>query len=173
MKIRYRIERCEFGDWKMGFCTKSCGGGKKIDVRNLLNSNTNISSCGPLSKINPCNVQSCNRPFCHNVQFISGLFLYNWTFVLQDWFINDRVVYHDAKNEFYLYSILIMGSGLDGSWAIAKFPGILISSAVWFNVNCKGNAYPGSGSCRHDWQFFGHGDWTIDRSAQLTCTSFA
>ena len=165
-RIKYNIEKCEFGDWKVGQCSKSCGGGQRLDNRSLLDPSANKSSCGPLSKVVPCNVHSCTAPLCKKIEFISATF--NSTFALQNISINSRVVYYSSRDECYLYSIIWGGSIMDGTWAIANYPGAFVLSTLWHNLDCKGTEDPGSGSCEYGWLFLSSEKvLTLDRSARL------
>ena len=166
-RIKYNIEKCQFGDWKVGHCSKSCGVGQRLDNRSLLNPSANKSSCGPLSKVEPCNVQSCTAPLCKKIKFISATL--NLTFTLQNIIINSRVVYRSSRPyEYYLYSIIWGGSIMDGSWAIASYPGVFVLSTYWHNRDCKDTEDPRSGSCEYGWLFLSKEKvLTLDRSARL------
>ena len=165
-RIKYKIEKCEFGDWKVGQCSKSCGGGQRLDNRPLLNPSANKSSCGPLLKVVPCNVHSCTAPLCKNIEFISAKI--NLTFTLQNIFINSRVVYRSSRYEYYLYSIIWGDSIMDGAWAIANYPGVFALAASWHNRDCKGTEDPGSGSCEYGWLFLTRETvLVVDSSARL------
>ena len=164
-RIKYNIEKCQFGDWKGGHCSNSCGVGQRLDNRSLLNPSANKSSCGPLSKVEPCNLQSCTAPLCKKIEFISSTF--NLTFTVQNISYNSRVVYRSLRYEYYLYSI-IWDTEMDGAWAIANYPGVFPPSALWHNRDCKGTEDPGSGSCAYGWlACTEENGLVLDRSARL------
>ena len=51
------LEQCDWSDWVIGDCSKTCGGGERTKTRTLLNGD--IGNCGDLSVVEACNVQSC------------------------------------------------------------------------------------------------------------------
>ena len=149
-KIRYDKEQCEFGEWKMGHCSKTCGGGQRTDTRALLKPSKNTTTCGPLSKTSACNVQSCTYPTCKKVEFSIRGFAEDFL-ILQDTLYNDRVFYYGSKSGLYLYSLKgFTGSSVEGSWAIATSLGNFYPLLI--NSNCKAAEDPGNGSCRYGWQ---------------------
>ena len=52
---------CEWGDWIIGDCSQTCGGGNRTDVRTEKNSATHGGEqcTGPTSITESCNVQEC------------------------------------------------------------------------------------------------------------------
>ena len=52
---------CKWGDWELGECTKTCGGGKRTNYRKILvhQSNGGKACTGTTWKTEDCNTQSC------------------------------------------------------------------------------------------------------------------
>ena len=169
-KIRYDVEQCEFGEWKMGHCSKTCGGGQRTDTRALFKPSKNTTTCGPLSKISACNVQSCTHPRCKTVEFLIRDFPED-IFTLQDTLYNDRVFYYCSKSGLYLYSLKgFMGSFIEGSWAIATSLGNFFPLLI--NSNCKAAEDPGNGSCRYGWRSIVKNSYKSNLMASVRCTEF-
>ena len=169
-EIRYDVEQCEFGEWKMGHCSKTCGGGQKTDKRALLKPSKNTTTCGPLSKISACNVQSCTYPTCKKVEFSIRGFAEDFL-ILQDTLYNDRVFYYGSKSGFYLYSLKgFTGSSVEGSWAIATSLGNYYPLLI--NSNCKAAEDPGNGSCRYGWQTIVKNGYKSNLMASVSCKEF-
>ena len=170
-KIRYDVEQCEFGEWKMGHCSKTCGGGQRTDTRALLKPSKNTTTCGPLSKISACNVQNCTHPRCKMVEFLMRDGFAEDFLILQDTLYNDRVFYYSSKSGFYLYSLKgFTGSFVEGSWAIGTSLGNYFPSFI--NLNCKAVKDPGNGSCRYGWRSIVINSYKSNPTASVSCKEF-
>ena len=169
-KIRYDVEQCEFGEWKMGHCSKTCGGGQRTDKRALLKPSKNTTTCGPLSKISACNVQSCTYPRCKKVALLMRDFPEDFL-TLQDTLYNDRVFYYCSKSGLYLYSLKgHMGSSIEGSWAIATSLGCFFPPFI--NTKCKAAEDPGNGSCRYGWGSIVKNSYESNPMVSVSCKEF-
>ena len=53
---------CIWGDWKIGTCSKSCGGGSRTDERRKIREEDFGGKCdGDATKVESCNENECPR----------------------------------------------------------------------------------------------------------------
>ena len=168
-KIRYDVEQCEFGEWKIGHCSRTCGGGQRKDTTAILKPSKNTTTCGPLSKISACNAHSCTNPRCKKVAFLLRDFPVDF-FTLQDMLFNDRVFYYGSRSGLHLYSLKIVNSAHDGSWAIGASLGDYLP--VWLNPNCKATKDPGNGSCTYGWHSAVQNRFKSNQITSVSCNEF-
>ena len=161
-KLEYATERCDWNDWEVGQCSKTCGGGYKTKVRTLQNDVQDVTRCGSSSIKEPCNVKSCTDPVCKIFKINSRTI--NSTFTLQAYVNNEKVVYMSSSRK-YLYSV----GGKDGAWAIGKFINFK-NPVIGFNPACKDDETPKN--CKYNWMLDFEGQWVVDSSTKFSCEEF-
>merc|ERR1719210_1358543 len=59
---------CVWSEWKIGKCSKQCGGGRRTNTREqkVLAAHGGKECSGPTKVDEPCNTQDCSRPGCWN-----------------------------------------------------------------------------------------------------------
>ena len=59
------VVHCEWGEWKIGECNKSCGGGFRINTRTVESKDSREECAGSSTISESCNVQECpGKIFC-------------------------------------------------------------------------------------------------------------
>ena len=162
-KIRYDIEQCDWSDWEVGDCSKTCGGGQKTKTRILLNENQSIANCGLQHSIEVCNVLSCTESICKELEIV--LSNGKSTFQLQNVTTNDRPVYRNLQYIVFMYSIESRNAETDGCWMISNE----IGSDIGFTANCvcKDDATPVN--CNYGWMWYKNGAWVLDSESKMIC----
>ena len=164
-KIRYESEQCDWSDWAIEDCSKTCGGGQQSKFRSLLGDNQNSSNCGPQYSIEACNVQSCTEDICKELELSFTDFKVK--FHLQNVTSNERPVYMDSQNV-YMYSIGTGNADLDGCWLISTEIGSDVAYAV--NCACKYDATPVN--CNYDWERYQKDAWVLISESKINCNVF-
>ena len=160
-KLRFDIEKCDWNDWEIGECSRTCGGGYQTKKRTLRNTDQSATNCGYSTLKEPCNVKSCTDPICKEFEILSKYL--QTTFTLQTLIRNGRSVYIDSLG-YYLYSTKDFG----GSWIIS----LDIGSRVIFgrNTACKDELTPAG--CKYGWKFAHRGRLVFDPTAKVNCKHF-
>ena len=161
-KLEYATERCDWNDWEVGQCSKTCGGGYKTKVRTLQNDVKDVTRCGSSSIKEPCNVKSCTDPVCKMFKINSRTI--NSTFTLQAYVNNEKIVYMSSSKE-YLYSV----GGISAAWVIGKFINFK-NPVIGFNPACKDDETPIN--CNYKWILYFEGQWIVDSSTKFGCEEF-
>ena len=91
-------------------------------------------------------------------------------FTLQDMLFNDRVFYYGSRSGLHLYSLKIVNSAHDGSWAIGASLGDYLP--VWLNPNCKAAKDPGNGSCTYGWHSAVQNRFKSNQITSVSCNEF-
>ena len=165
--LEYSAEKCNWSEWQIGECSKSCGGGLKPKFRHLLNTDNNARNCGLPSVLEPCNVQSCVNPICKYFGMkLAHLPLARFT--LLDSIINNRVVYIDAEEGIYLYFYVLNDE--NAAWVIGLTPGSEMILAI--NGDCKDTTAPENGDCNHGWHLSEGNGFISAGPATMECYTY-
>ena len=161
-KLQYDIVQCDWNDWKIEECSRTCGEGHQTKKRTLRNADQNATSCGHSTLTEPCNVKSCTDPICKEFEILSTYFPRR-TFKLQTLIRNGRSVYMSSAGD-YLYSLKLF----DGVWVIS--PDIGSSLILGMNTASKDEKTPAG--CKYGWKFAHYGRGVFDHAAKLNCNHF-
>ena len=65
----FKIVDCQWSEWTLGHCSKTCGTGELVKIRSKAVVEANNGSCtGAVSASEACNTDTCPGKACHSMQ---------------------------------------------------------------------------------------------------------
>ena len=156
-KLQYDIVQCDWNDWKIEKCSRTCGGGQQTKKRTLRNADQNATNCGSSTLTEPCNVRSCTDPICNEFEILSSYF--QGTFTLQNFTRNAKPVYMSSHGD-SLYSS-------KDAWVISPYVGFNVTkkrSAICYDEETPAGC--------NVWWFEHEGRYVSDPAAKAICKHF-
>ena len=66
---------CEWNEWKIGQCSKSCDGGLRNKTRTIMTKESNKGKCeGNATVQETCSLNNCSRQFIFKTYFFIGIY---------------------------------------------------------------------------------------------------